>query len=35
MRTAFAQELSLDKKQTSFDDLLDGARLATKAFLLK
>jgi hypothetical protein len=32
MRTAYAQELSLDKKQTSYDDLLDGLRLALKAY---
>jgi len=35
LKTAWANEQSLDKKQTSYDDLLDGARLATKAFLFK
>ena len=31
MRTAFAQELSLDKKQTSYDDSLDALRLGLSA----
>ena len=31
LRTAYAKELSLDKEQTSYDDLLDGLRLALKA----
>jgi hypothetical protein len=35
LRTAFAQELSLDKKQTSYDDLLDALRLSLKAFEFK
>jgi hypothetical protein len=30
LRTAYANELDLDKKQTSYDDLLDGLRLALK-----
>jgi len=32
LRTAYAKELSLDKEQTSYDDLLDGLRLALKAY---
>jgi hypothetical protein len=32
MRTAFASELDLDKKQTSYDDLLDGLRLGLKGY---
>ena len=28
LRTAYASELSLDKKQTSYDDLLDSLRMA-------
>jgi hypothetical protein len=32
IRTAYAQELNLDKKQTSYDDLLDALRLALKAY---
>jgi len=35
LRTAYAEELNLKKEQTSYDDLLDGLRLATKAFLFK
>jgi hypothetical protein len=32
LRTAYATELDLDKKQTSYDDLLDALRLSLKAF---
>jgi len=32
LRTAWAEELSLDKKETSYDDLLDALRLALKGF---
>jgi hypothetical protein len=32
LRTAYAYELSLDKDQTSYSDLLDGLRLALKEF---
>jgi hypothetical protein len=32
LRTAWANELSLDKQQTSYSDLLDGLRLALKAY---
>ena len=32
LRTAYATELDLDKKQTSYDDLLDSLRLALKAY---
>jgi hypothetical protein len=32
LRTAYANELSLDKDQTSYSDLLDGLRLALKAY---
>jgi hypothetical protein len=35
LRTAYAKELSLDKEQTSYDDLLDGLRLALKAYEIK
>jgi hypothetical protein len=35
LRTAYATELDLYKKQTSYDDLLDGLRLALKAFEFK
>jgi hypothetical protein len=34
LRTAYANELDLDKKQTSSDDLLDGLRLSLKGFEL-
>jgi len=30
--TTYATELDLDKKQTSYDDLLDDLRLALKAY---
>jgi hypothetical protein len=32
LRTAWATELSLNKKQTSYSDLLDGLRLSLKAY---
>ena len=32
LRTAWAEELSLDKKETTYDDLLDALRLALKGF---
>jgi hypothetical protein len=32
LRTAYANELTLDKDQTSYDDLLDAVRLALKAY---
>jgi len=35
LRTAYAKELSLDKEQTSYDDLLDGLRLSLKGYNIK
>lgn len=35
LRTAYATELDLDKKQASYDDLIDGLRLALKAYYFK
>jgi terminase large subunit-like protein len=35
LRTAYAKELDLDKKQTSYDDLLDALRLSLKGFEFK
>ena len=35
LRTAYANELSLDKDQRSYDDLLDASRLALKGFGFK
>ena len=32
LRTAWEDELSLDKKETSYDDLLDALRLSLKGF---
>jgi hypothetical protein len=32
LRTAWADELSLDKKETNYDDLLDALRLGLKGF---
>jgi hypothetical protein len=32
LRTAFVKELTLDKEQTSYDDLLDGLRLSLKGY---
>ena len=34
LRTAYAKELTLDKEQTSYDDLLDGLRLSLKGYNL-
>jgi len=34
LRTAYAKEYSLDKEQTSYNDLLDGLRLSLKGFEL-
>lgn len=35
MRTAYAKDLTLDKEQTSYDDLIDATRSAFKAFRIK
>ena len=35
IRTAYANELSLDKEQTSYDDLLDALRLGLKGYNIK
>jgi len=35
LRTAYAKELSLDKKETSYDDQLDALRLGLKGFEFK
>ena len=35
LRTAYATELSLDKNQTSYDDLLDGLRLSLKGYSIE
>jgi hypothetical protein len=35
LRTAQAKEYSLDKEQTSYDDLLDGLRLSLKGYNIK
>jgi hypothetical protein len=35
MRTAWAEELSLKKEQTSYHDLIDALRLSLKAFEFK
>jgi len=35
LRTAFAKELTLDKDQTSYDDLLDALRLSLKGYSIK
>ena len=32
LRTAYANELSLDKDQTSYNDLLDAVRLSMKGY---
>jgi hypothetical protein len=32
LRTAYAKEYSLDKEQTSYDDLIDACRLALKGY---
>jgi hypothetical protein len=35
LRTAYANELSLDKNQTSYNDLLDALRLSLKGYQLE
>jgi len=35
IRTAWANELTLGKNQTSYNDLLDGLRLALKAYQIE
>jgi hypothetical protein len=35
LRTAYASELNLDKKQTSYNDLLDGLRLSLKGYSIE
>jgi hypothetical protein len=35
LRTAQAKEYSLDKEQTSYDDLLDALRLSLKGYNIK
>lgn len=35
LRTAYANELTLDKNQTSYDDLLDALRLSLKGYQIK
>ena len=35
LRTAYANELSLDKDQTSYNDLLDALRLSLKGYSIK
>ncbi len=35
LRTAYANELTLEKNQTSYDDLLDGLRLSLKGYQIK
>jgi hypothetical protein len=35
LRTAQAKEYSLDKEQTSYDDLLDSLRLSMKGYNIK
>ena len=35
LRTAYANEYSLDKEQTSYSDSLDACRLACKTFKMK
>jgi hypothetical protein len=35
LRTAYANEYSLDKEQTSYDDLFDALRLSLKAYKMK
>ena len=32
LRTAYAEELTLDKEQTSYDDSLDALRLSLKGY---
>jgi hypothetical protein len=35
LRTAYAREYSLDKEQTSYDDLLDVLRLSLKGYQIE
>jgi hypothetical protein len=35
LRTAYAKELTLDKDQTSYDDLLDALRLSLKCYTIR
>ncbi len=35
LRTACAKEYSIDKKETSYDNLLDSLRLSLKAYTFK
>ena len=35
LRTAYANELSLDKDETSYDDLLDALRLSLKGYSIR
>jgi hypothetical protein len=35
LRTAYAKAYSLDKEQTSYDDILDSLRLSLKGYNLK
>jgi hypothetical protein len=35
LRTAWANELTLDKDQTSYDDLLDALRLSLKGYSIR
>lgn len=35
LRTAYATELTLDKNQTSYNDLLDSLRLSLKAYQIE
>lgn len=35
IRTAYADELSLDKEQSSYNDLLDALRLSLKGYNIK
>ena len=34
LRTAYANEYSLDKEQTSYDNIIDATRLSSKMFML-
>jgi hypothetical protein len=35
LRTAYAKEYSLDKEQTSYDDMLDAFRLSLKGYNIR
>jgi hypothetical protein len=35
LRTAYAKELTLDKEETSYDDLLDALRLSLKGYSIR